>query len=424
MQSCLCSGELVYRLWLQHDLAIAQHQASDLTGSDFTDQHSICQRIVDVVRDGATQWTRAILFIETLAQDQLAYFVADLQSDAMLAQARAHLRQQQVEDLVEIIFAQGVEDHDLVNTVDELWPEHALQSIHRFATHDLVLLLAHVLASGLQETNPCGAFELRATGVAGHDHNGVFEVHCAPLAIGQATIIHNLQKRVEDLWMGFFNLVQQDHAVRATAHLFGQLAAFVVPNVTRRATKQARDRVRLHVFRHVQTDHMILAAEEFRCQRFGQFGFTDAGRPQEQEGTNRALRIFQTRARPTNGTRNSANGLALTNDPLAQITLQIKQILALAFEHLAHWHTGPGFDNLRDQFRRYKQRHRVTRFSSRLVQLILDQQLLLAQLGRMLIILRIGRSLFLRLNVSQLFLQIGDQGRANNTLLSSIQAQR
>src|SRR5579885_2798746 len=162
--------------------------------------------------------TRSILLVEAFAQEQLTYLVADLQGDSLLAQARAHLGEQQVEDLVEILLAQRAEDHHLVDTVDELRTEHALQSLHRFGAHRLMLLITLVLAFGLPEADPRGSPEIAAARVTGHDHNGILEVNRAALTIRQATVVHDLQQRVEDLWMGFLNLVQKDHAVGTAAH--------------------------------------------------------------------------------------------------------------------------------------------------------------------------------------------------------------
>ena len=60
----------------------------------------------------------------------------------------------------------------------------------------------------IEETNPHRYFQFRTTGIAGHNHNRIFEIDCASLTIGQATIIHDLQERVKDLGMSFLNRLQ------------------------------------------------------------------------------------------------------------------------------------------------------------------------------------------------------------------------
>ena len=67
----------------------------------------------------------------------------------------------------------------------------------------------------------------------------VAEIDRAALPIGQTTIIQDLQQRIPHFRVCLFDLVEQDHTVRAMAHCFGELAAFFVAHVTRRSTEQA-----------------------------------------------------------------------------------------------------------------------------------------------------------------------------------------
>ena len=60
--------------------------------------------------------------------------------------------------------------------------------------------------------------ELPGTYIACHNEDGVGEVDCAALPISEATIIQNLEEDIEDLWVCFFHLVQQDDRVRLPAH--------------------------------------------------------------------------------------------------------------------------------------------------------------------------------------------------------------
>ena len=53
--------------------------------------------------------------------------------------------------------------------------------------------------------------------------------------------VQHLQQHVEHVRMGFFHLVQQDHAIRLATHGFGQIAAFFIADIAggapiRRAT--------------------------------------------------------------------------------------------------------------------------------------------------------------------------------------------
>src|SRR5450755_2988885 len=153
-----------------------------------------------------------------------------------------------------------MEDDDLVDTVDELWAEHPLQAVHCLRAHGLVLLVTDIPVLLGRETDARGTLQIGATSVTGHNHDSILEVDRATLTIGQATVVHDLQQSIEDLRMRLLNLVEQDDAVRAAAYLLGQLPTFVVA-VSRRATEQTCDGMRLHVLRHIETDHIILATE-------------------------------------------------------------------------------------------------------------------------------------------------------------------
>src|SRR5262249_29042059 len=139
-----------------------------------------------------------------------------------------------------------MEDHDLVDTIQELRPEGHLQALQRSSAALRILAVLGVL-----RLTPAGQLEadavmlaLRSGYIAGHDDDSVLEVHRAPLTVRQATVVENLQEGIEDLWMRLLDLVHQDYAIWAAAYLLGQLTPLVVPDVPWRATEQARNGVR------------------------------------------------------------------------------------------------------------------------------------------------------------------------------------
>ena len=111
-------------------------------------------------------------------------------------------------------------------------------------------------------------------------------------AIGQAAIIENLQEDVEDVRMGLFDFVEEDDAVRTTADGFSELAPFIIADISRRSPDQAGYGMFFHVFRHIDTDDVAFIIEEGFSQGLGQFGLADTGRAEEDEGTNRTVRIL------------------------------------------------------------------------------------------------------------------------------------
>ncbi len=56
--------------------------------------------------------------------------------------------------------------------------------------------------------------------------------------------------------MRLLDFVQQEHAVRVLVHAIGQKAALVEPDIAGRRADQPRNRVALHVFRHVEAQQL------------------------------------------------------------------------------------------------------------------------------------------------------------------------
>jgi energy-converting hydrogenase Eha subunit E len=63
------------------------------------------------------------------------------------------------------------------------------------------------------------------------------EIDCAAVPVGEAAVVEHLQQHVADIGVGLFHLVEQHHAVGATADGFGEAAAFLVPHVSGRARR-------------------------------------------------------------------------------------------------------------------------------------------------------------------------------------------
>ena len=94
--------------------------------------------------------------------------------------------------------AQRAEDDDIIHTVQELGFEMAVQGVHNQLTgRRKFVRSAHGI--GLQVSR---------SDVRGHNDDRVAEVHGSALAIGQATVIHDLQQNVEHVRMRLLNFVK------------------------------------------------------------------------------------------------------------------------------------------------------------------------------------------------------------------------
>jgi hypothetical protein len=107
-------------------------------------------------------------------------------------------------------------------------------------------------------------------------------------------VVHDLQQQVEHVGVRLLDFVQQQHRMRMLVDGLGEQATLVEAHVARRRADQARHRVALHIFGHVEANQ--LDAERDR-QLPRDFGLADAGGTGEQERADRLALIAQARAR-------------------------------------------------------------------------------------------------------------------------------
>ena len=184
--------------------------------------------------------------------------LCDDQRDTAFGHAAAQALDLDVDDSQQVVLRECAEADDVVDAVDEF---------------------------GLEEAQRV-AREVRC-----HDQHDVGEVDGAALAIRQSTVVEHLQQHVEHIGVRLFDLVQEDDAIGAATHCFGQLAALVVSDVTGGRPDETSDGELLHVLAHVDTDHRLLVVEQVLGNRARQLGLADAGRPEEHERTNRPVGV-------------------------------------------------------------------------------------------------------------------------------------
>src|SRR5690606_24335305 len=137
----------------------------------------------------------------------------------------------------------------------------------------------------------------------------------------------------------------------AAADRFGKLAALVIADVAGRRADQPADRVALLILAHVNADHRVLVVKQEFGQGAGKLRLTDAGRPQEQERTHRAVRILQTGPAAAHGVRHRADRFVLPDDALVQPLFHAEQLLDLAFQQARNGDAYRPADHRRDLVR-------------------------------------------------------------------------
>ena len=193
----------------------------------------------------------------------------ELQRKVLLGESPLEVCEQQLDDGGQVVVGQGVEHDDLIDPIEELGPELRPQDLGHLALH---LLVRRVAGAGVRGRDGRGA------DVARHDHDGVLEVDRPALAVGQATVVEDLEQDVEHVRVGLLDLVEQHHLVRPAADGLGQLAALVVADVAGRRADQAGHGELLHVLAHVDAHHGGLVVEQELGERPCELRLADAGR--------------------------------------------------------------------------------------------------------------------------------------------------
>ena len=119
--------------------------------------------------------------------------------------------------------------------------------------------------------------------VGRHDHDRVLEIDLPAQAVGQHAVIQHLKQHVEDVGVGFLDLIKQHHRVGTPTDLLRQLPAFLVSDVSRGGSEQTRTGELFLVFRHVDANQGVLCVEEEFRQGSGQFRLPNSRGAQEDK---------------------------------------------------------------------------------------------------------------------------------------------
>ena len=141
-----------------------------------------------------------------------------------------------------------MKNNNIVHPVEELRFELGPQRLEHPAAHLFVF-------SGPQVLNPLAA------DVGGHDQDGVLKIYGPPFPVREASVIQDLQQYVEDLGVGFLDLIEEDDRIGPPANGFGQIPPLFVPYITGRGSDQPGDGVFFHEFGHIDTHHGLLVIE-------------------------------------------------------------------------------------------------------------------------------------------------------------------
>src|SRR6202044_1752777 len=94
-----------------------------VAGHEIPAQNLLRQRILELRLNGALQRPRAVHCVEARFPDLVARLIVQAQSDVAFRQPLPQTAQLDIDDGPNLLASQGMEHHDLVDSIDELGPE-------------------------------------------------------------------------------------------------------------------------------------------------------------------------------------------------------------------------------------------------------------------------------------------------------------
>src|SRR5262249_10847197 len=151
--------------------------------------------------DRPLQRPRSVNRIVALDKDQLLGRLRKLDGDLAIGQQPVQIFEAQIDDLLQLLLAKRIENNHIIHAVQEFRTEVLLQHSH------------HVLPCHLERLGSAqslGIEELSAQ-IGSHDDDRVLEVDSAALAVGEPSVVENLQQDIENVVMRLLNLIKKNH---------------------------------------------------------------------------------------------------------------------------------------------------------------------------------------------------------------------
>src|SRR5699024_9953399 len=183
--------------------------------------------------------------------------------------------------------------------------------------------------------------KIGGTDIGSHDQDGVLKVYGPALGVCDPSVVQYLEQYVEHIRMGLLNLIKKDYRIGFSSYGFCKLSPFFISYISRRRSDQSGHRVFLHIFTHINTDHVLLVIKKCGGQSLSQLCLTYTGRSKEQEGTDRLGRILNTGFGTDNSVCYLCNAFVLSDHPFMKLLFQVKDLGTLPFRKFRHRDSRP-----------------------------------------------------------------------------------
>ena len=131
--------------------------------------------------------------------------------------------------------------------------------------------------------------------------------------------------------MCLLNLIKQYDRIWFSSHCLGQLAAFLVTNISRRRSDQTRYGMFLHIFTHINTYDILFIVKQILGKALRKLRLSDAGRTKEEKWADWLCRILDSGLGTKDCFCHFRYTFVLADHPFVKCICQMKCFITLRF---------------------------------------------------------------------------------------------
>ena len=190
--------------------------------------------------------------------------------------------------------------------------------------------------------------QLLAAKVGGHDDDGVLEIHCSSMGIGESSIFEDLQKQVEDVVMCFFDFIKEDDAVGFASDRF-RCPPSSKPTYPGGAPIR-RETACFSMYSDISIRIMFCSSSNKILPGIGQFGLADPGGSEKDETAHRPAGVIDPGSGTDHGIGNRIQPPAVRPPDGADVP-EAGAVFTFSFHHPPNGDAGPSRDDFRNILR-------------------------------------------------------------------------
>ena len=168
--------------------------------------------------------------------------------------------------------------------------------------------------------------------VGSHHHHRMAEIGLTTSCVGERSIVHHLQQKVENVGVRFLDFVQEQHTVWRSAHRICQQSTIFITHISCRSTDETRHRMFLCIFAHVEAQQFYT---HFFCQHLCHFRLSHTSGSHKQERCHGFTFVRESSTRQKHSLCHHCYRLILTENLTLHSWFERLQICHFACFHIA-----------------------------------------------------------------------------------------